>query len=96
MSDPLLSIRNRHILGSGDPPIFNNDDPNVYTGYFVNEHGEQWIFTYDRSTTEAVLRGGDIGWNNPVEVVGGKPADLILSETEALWLHACCKATRCL
>lgn len=41
MSDPLLRIRNRHIAGSGDPPIVNDDDPNIYTGYFENSFGEQ-------------------------------------------------------
>ena len=40
--------------------------------------------------------GGDIDWNNPIKVVGGKAANLILSRDEAAWLNACCKAAGCL
>src|SRR3990167_7976192 len=31
-----------------------------YIGYFANRSGEQWIFTRDRATDAASLRGGDV------------------------------------
>lgn len=93
MSDPLLSIRNHHAPTSGDPPIINVSDRDTYIGYFENEHGEQWVFTSNRTTGEAFLTGGDVGWNNPNPVVGGTVPSLNLSNSERLWLQACCAAT---
>lgn len=92
MSDPLLQIRNHHSLACGDPPIINGDDPSVYIGYFENAFGEQWVFTFDRSTGKGELRGGDIGWNTVSEVRDGTVKELLLSLDEATWLQACWKA----
>ena len=95
MSEPLLSIRNYHAPACGDPPIVNSDDPNVYIGYFENEHGEQWIFTCDRTTRRVELCGGDAGWTKTYAVThDGVEAhlDVILSQTEQLWFAACMKA----
>ena len=89
MSDPLLTISNHHIAQSGDPPIVTNDDAEKYIGYFENCHGEQWIFTFDRDTKEAELRGGDIGWNDRHEVREGKVEGLVLDSEELRWLRAC-------
>lgn len=94
MSNPLLQIRNRHIAQSGDPPIISNDDDRLYIGYFENPFGEQWIFTYDRGTKRAELRGGDIGWNSPCDVVDGLVTDLILGTEESEWLRACWRAAK--
>src|SRR5687768_5722138 len=71
MSDPLLTIRNNHSPSCGDPPIVNNS-ADCYVGYFENMHGEQWVFTYDRATKTAMIRGGDIGWNTVHDVRDGK------------------------
>ena len=92
MSDPLLRIRNHHSLACGDPPIIDGDDPNVYIGYFENAHGEQWIFTFDRTTGTTQLRGGDLGWNTVHEIRDGQVDDLVLSADEAAWLQACWRA----
>jgi len=89
MSEPLLSIRNHHVASCGDPPIVNGDSGNCYLGYFENPFGEQWIFTMDRDTGKAVLRGGDVGWNTSFEVLDGQVADLILGNEERLWLQTC-------
>lgn len=89
MSEPLLRIRNRHAVASGDPPIINGDDPDVYVGYFENPYGEQWVFTYHRKTTQAVLRGGDAGWNNLWKVRDGTVPGLNLGREESMWLAAC-------
>ena len=68
------------------------DDANVYTGYFENAFGEQWIFTYDRDTGRGELRGGDIGWNTTHPVLNGEPGGLMLSATESTWLQTCWNA----
>ncbi len=94
MSDPLLTIRNHHSAACGDPPIVNEDGRNTYIGYFENQHGEQWIFSCDRRTGEAELRGGDTGWNKPWPVVGGNVDGLNLNREEKLWLEACLAAVK--
>jgi hypothetical protein len=92
MSEPLLRIRNHHAPGCGDPPIVNDDDPDLYIGYFENPHGEQWIFTYHRKTKKAELRGGDAGWKTIFDVGGPTVPDLILGRYEATWLASCWRA----
>jgi hypothetical protein len=92
MSEPLLTIRNHHSPACGDPPIVNEEGRSTYIGYFENQHGEQWIFTCNRLTGEAVLRGGDIGRNEQVPIVEGKANGLNLSRDEMLWLEVCVAA----
>jgi len=89
MSDPLLIIQNHHSPACGDPPIIKEEGRDTYVGYFENQHGEQWIFTCNRTSGEAVLRGGDSGWNEPWPVVNGKVDGLNLTRHEQLWLAAC-------
>jgi len=60
-------------------------------GDIENQHGEQAVFIYDRGQ-RAVLHLGDAGWEMPHEVVDGAAPDLILSETERLWVRACWQA----
>jgi hypothetical protein len=62
VSAPILTIHNRHPAAGGIPPAFTTEAADLYIGYFENRHGEQWIFTCDRATREASLRGGDAGW----------------------------------
>lgn len=92
MSDPLLRIRNHHAAGGGDPPIIGSDDPDLYIGYFENPFGEQWLFTYQRKTGKAELRGGEVGWNTVLQVEIGRVADLVLGREEGMWLQACWNA----
>ncbi|MCH8924020.1 MAG: hypothetical protein IIA67_12830 [Planctomycetes bacterium] len=89
MSEPLLKISNHHMPGCSDPQVVDDNAAKVYVGYFVNEHGQQWIFTRDHSTKKATLRGGNIGWNVEHEVVKGVVPDLSLSHYETQWLRAC-------
>ncbi len=93
MSDPMLKISNHHALSSGDPPIIDDSKPQQYIGYFENMFGEQWIFTRDRATGVATLRGGDIGWNHVMDITDGLTGDLALNATEALWLECCLLAS---
>ncbi len=92
MSEPLLRVRNHHAACCGDPPTINGDDPDVYIGYFENEHSEQWIFTFHRRTGQAELRGGDVGWDEVHPVQDGQVDDLFLSPSEQVWLVACWEA----
>lgn len=94
MSDPLLKIANHHAAACGDPPIVDGSADNCYVGYFENPYGEQWIFTLDRGTGEATLRGGDVGWNTKFDVTNGAVTDLILGKEEQLWLQACWTSAR--
>jgi hypothetical protein len=94
MSKHIFCVASRHPEADNQPPEINNDDPNVYIGYYQNEHGEQWIFTFDRRKRVGVLRGGDIDWTSlPVVDVGGGPhVDTILNDGESSWLRACWNA----
>ena len=68
-ADPFFMIRNRHYASCGQPGLFTNDDPNLYLGFFENPFDEQWVFVYKRDTKEAVIYGGDVGWEEPHPVV---------------------------
>ena len=91
VSSGFLSVMGR-CVACGDPPIINGDDPSVYFGYFENAFGEQWVFSFDRATKNAELRGGDIGWNTVHEVRDGEVGALVLGPAEAAWLQACWKS----
>lgn len=82
---PLLEIPNNHY---GFAPSFP-PDKHVYTGFFENEYGEQWVFRFDRRTKEGTVTGGDVSWK-VYPVVDGEPGGgLLLSDLERGWLLAC-------
>ena len=56
---PLFSVANHHVDSCGTPPQIDESTPNRYLGYFENEHGEQTIFIYDRTTKKGTLYMGD-------------------------------------
>jgi hypothetical protein len=88
MPDPMLTIYNCHVASCGAPPILQTD-PDHYTGYFENRHGEQLIFRLNHATGEATLRLGDTGWENVYPVVEGRAPGLELDFDEAAWLRIC-------
>ena len=92
MSEPILTIYNRHPAACGVPPALSNASAELYIGYFANRHGEQWLFTFDRATREAILRGGDADWGRAHAVHDGRVDGLILAPEEAAWLQACWRA----
>jgi hypothetical protein len=100
MSEPLLTIYNRHAATCGDPPIVSSaGNRSTCVGYFENVHGEQWIFTFDRVAGVGLLRSGDIGWNTLLSVecnadgeIRTKPRQVILNAEEQHWLLACWRA----
>ena len=89
MSEPLLQVLNKHAATCGDPLIFESNDADLSIGYFENGYGEQWLFTFHRPSQTAERRGGDIGWNTPLPVHDGNPADVNLNASEQVRLHAC-------
>jgi hypothetical protein len=92
MTNPILTIYNEHSEQCGKPPSFSNEAPGVYIGYFENFFGEQWIFTFDRETRVATMRGGDVDWEKEYVVRDGRVAGLIFGKEELVWLAACWKA----
>jgi hypothetical protein len=46
----MLTIYNQHTAACGTPPVLSNESVDLYLGYFANQYGEQWIFTFDRAT----------------------------------------------
>lgn len=94
MPEPLIKIPNHHAASCGAPQTVNGDDSHLYIGYFENEHGEQWIFTRDRQTDVATLRGGDIGWSTAIDVTNGPSTEWALSRSELAWLQTCLAASK--
>jgi hypothetical protein len=94
VSEPMLTIHNRHPAACGIPPALTTEAADLYIGYFENRHGEQWIFTCHRATREASLRGGDAGWAHAHPVRDGRADGLILGPEEAAWLQACWSTAR--
>jgi hypothetical protein len=91
-SAPILTIYNRNAPAAGIPPALSNEAGERYLGYFENRHGEQWLFTFDRVTREAILRGGDPDWTRAHAVRDGRVDGLILASEGAAWLQACWRA----
>ncbi len=89
---PLFCVRNHHSADCGAPPCIDDHSPSQYLGYFENQHGEQAVFVYDRDSRQAMVYVGDAGWQMPHTVVEGSVPDLILSETERLWVRVCWQA----
>ena len=89
---PLLQVRNRHSAEAGLPPHIVDLDGNQYVCYFENGYGEQAVFVYDRDAGTGKLYLGDAGWETAHVVINGAVPDLILSESELLWVRACWQA----
>ena len=89
---PLFQVRNHHSAACGTPPHLDELLPNQYLSYFENQYGEQVVFVYDRDSNQAVLYLGDAGWETAHVVVDGAVPDLVLFETERLWVRACWQA----
>jgi len=93
VSEPMLTIHNHHAAACGIPPAFSTEAADLYIGYFENRNGEQWIFTFNRATREASLRGGDAGCASAHPVRDGWVDGLIRAPEEAARLQACWSAT---
>ncbi len=90
---PMLSIYNHHVPECGEPPSLDlRQRPQYYVGYFENDYGEQWIFTYDHDEQRGRLRGGDAHWDQEWPVINGFAQGVILNSAEGTWLAACWSA----
>jgi len=58
VSEPMLTIHNRHSAACGIPPAVSTEAADLYIGYFENRYGEQWIFTFDRAMREGASGAG--------------------------------------
>jgi len=88
----LFHVRNHHSAASGTPPHIDDLRSGQYLGYFENDYGEHAVFVYDRDSRQTVIYLGDAGWQTPHGVVDGAVPDLVLSESERLWVRACWQA----
>ena len=70
VSVPSLTIYNQHTAACGTPPAFSNESADLSIGHFANRYGEQWIFTFDRATGAASLRGGLKSFRHPIGASG--------------------------
>jgi len=60
-----FEAHNSHDPSCGRPPrLRNTDNPGLYHGYFENYFGEQFVFTFDRSSGTGTISGGDLDWGN--------------------------------
>ena len=89
---PLFQVRNHHTADCGKPSYIDDSRSDQYLGYFENQHREQAVFVYDRDSSQAIVYMGDAGWETSYTVVDGAVPDLVLSEVERLWVHACWQA----
>ena len=94
MSEPMLTIHNRHSAACGIPPAVRTDAADLYIGYFEEPLQRTVDLPLDRATREASLRGGDAGWDNAHPVRDGRVDALIPAPEEIAWLQACWSATR--
>jgi hypothetical protein len=90
--DVLCTVKNKHVSDSSIPLFINGSEPGRYYGYFENEYGEQAVFVYNRQTKIGTLWMGDVGWDQPQTVVDGDLPEIVLNETEKVWLRTCWKA----
>ena len=62
----VFAAHNNHDERCGRPPqLRNTDNLGLYYGYFENRYGEQFVFTFDRTTGTGTVSGGDPGWGDP-------------------------------
>lgn len=66
---PILIVNNGHGEGCGTPPAFVAPERGFWHGYYENIEGEQFILRWDFAAGKGRLYGGDIGWEEPSELV---------------------------
>ena len=88
MRDDIFTIENSHIKASGKIPRI--DKEGKYLGYYENEHREQFFFIGDHERKKAIIRGGDFGWEEEIEIsLGMTKFDFIFSNSEIIWISSC-------
>src|SRR5262249_14278728 len=61
----VFAAHNCHHQRRGAPPrLRNTANPGLYSGYFENRCGEQFVFSFDRATGIGMVSGGDLGWGD--------------------------------
>lgn len=85
---PLLTLRSHHGPACGAQPVWQEQCPPGYVGYFENKHGEQFVFSYERATREGWLWSGEAQWQR-YPVRDGTCQHLLLEPSEQQWLQTC-------
>ena len=87
MTAHLLTIPNRHSTECGDPAI---DIEGKFVSYFTSRNRDQWVFVGDYGTMQVKLYGGDVGWDQVVELSADQMISPYMhSEDELFWLMSC-------
>lgn len=92
MPEILFMVGNHHVESCGQLEATIEGDDGNYHSYFENQHGEQWVFTYNRKDDMVHIRGGDAGWGNVFGLQHLRAC--VFNEEEKLWLDACIHAIR--
>ena len=86
----LFMVENHHFESSGQLDTTLDGDDGNYHSYFVNQHGEQWIFTYNRKEDMVYIQSGDLGWKTSFGLQHLR--NHVFNTEEKLWLDACIHA----
>jgi hypothetical protein len=85
--DGLLVIDNLH--HDPVPLVYAH---NKYVSYLEDAYGEQWVIVGDRKTGEITVYSGGNGWKSfPISLSNLVP-DVMLGETEKIWMINCVAA----
>jgi hypothetical protein len=85
--DPFFVIRDNRSPGVRLSRVFTNDDPDQYLGYYENENGVPFVFSYSRRTKEAFLYFAE----DKFHVIDGQTDEPLFPEVQR-WLNACWRA----
>lgn len=75
-NETILTITNHHYEFCGVPPKLELNQG--YTCYFENSYGEQIVLQYDREKKICRMWHGDVGWEEPLQVVEFRGHPLVL------------------
>jgi hypothetical protein len=89
----VLNVENVHSDECGNPPDLTNQ-PGIYTSYFENLHGEQFVMQWDFKAKGGKLWGGELGWGKNVRIGLEGATPITLSQAEQGWLNACLTVIR--
>jgi hypothetical protein len=92
-ADTVLVVKNIHIAECGPPPrLVDDSDARVLTLYFRSGMADQLLLQYDPKKRIGILRGGDTGWDNEIEIRDDAlTTNTILSDDELSMIEAAWK-----
>lgn len=85
----ILAVENRHVESCGHPPGIFKTDPNMFSSYFEDENGDQFIFRFNWDIREGWLWCGDASWEEPFTIKQLVDGELVASKATYYWIKAC-------